>query len=94
MNSQQLGKIGITGRSVHENPQEIADIFKKLEFLPVKAELNFVSNNIEYLGISSQFREIKPGEKVNYYKLIVQKDKEGIVVSVAVEEVIDPTKKK
>jgi len=69
MNSQQLGRFEIKEELVRENPEIVAQAFADMQFVPVKAELMFCSQRIEYTGISPRFEEIERGTIIPEYRV-------------------------
>lgn len=66
--SNRKGKIKISWLLVHENPEEVQLVFSKV--IPVKAELNFMSNSIEYDCVSKEFDEIEDYQALPTYDVI------------------------
>ncbi len=71
MTSRNLGKITILSENIRQSPDMIAEIFIQMRFIPVRAELMFHNKNIEYIGLSDRFNEIKEGEQIPSYSIEV-----------------------
>lgn len=67
MNSQQLGKFFVPEDLIRNNPEIVAEAFKDMQFVPVRAEMHFIHNEIEYAGISPKFEETPKGMCVPNY---------------------------
>lgn len=78
MNSQQLGKFFVPEKLVRNNPEIVAEAFKEMRFVPVRAEIHFAHIELEYAGISPKFKEVKKGILIpNYHVNIVMNQAEG-----------------
>ena len=71
MNDRQLGVFEVPRLLMHEDPDRVAQIFAALHFVPVRAEMLYVSDTIEYVGMSDQFDEISPNERPKRYRIVV-----------------------
>ena len=79
MNDRNLGKFSVTTDCIRRNPDEAAQVFKKLNMIVVRAECIFSDGLIEYTGISDQFVEIGMGETIPNYRLEVTTEQDGMV---------------
>lgn len=64
------GRIEISWICIHENPDEVQKVFAKV--IPVRAELKFISNSIEYDCLSYEFEQIEDYEEPPKYKATVE----------------------
>jgi len=86
MNSNQLGIITIGRSFICKQPSLVAKVFALIEFVPVRAEMLFVSDVIEYMGISSKFREVPPNVRPPEYDMAITEDTEGGNLTVEITE--------
>ena len=78
MNSQQLGKFFISEDLIRNNPEIVAEAFKDMQLVVVRAESQFIHRELEYAGISPKFEEIKKGMVVpTYFVNIIVNQAEG-----------------
>lgn len=61
MNKRNLGIFYIQSKVIQDNPQLIADMFKALNMIIVRAEMLFQMDSIEYMAICDQFALVTPG---------------------------------
>jgi len=84
MNSRQLARFRVDERQVRDRPEEIAEVFSMLRFVPVRAECLFAERRIEYVGISERFADVPDGQIVPEMELRVTKDSTGRIELVEV----------
>ena len=78
MNSQQLGKFFISEDLIRNNPEIVAEAFKDMQLVVVRAESQFTFRELEYAGISPMFEEISKGLLLPEYKIDISiKQPEG-----------------
>lgn len=87
MNSQQVGKFYIEEKLIRRHPDVVAAAFRDMDFIPLRAELIFTSQVIEYTGISPMFDKNPPKRHAPGYKvkIIFNLDKKEKAKYVAVE---------
>ena len=73
---RRLGRFEIDCRLIDENPGLVMDIMGKC--IPVRAEMHFIGPYIEYMAISEYFSEVPEVCIVPMYKILYEKDKDGI----------------
>ncbi len=81
MNDRNLGKFSVATDCIRRNPNEVAQIFKMLNLVVVRAECLFSDSTVEYTGISDQFVEIEMGECIPTYRLDISEE-DGIIEKV------------
>ena len=69
MNRRNIGKFRISSKLITDKPEVVAELFRLLKCVPVRAEMLYALDEIEYMAISSQFPEIPLGQKVPKYKI-------------------------
>lgn len=69
MNSQQLGEFFIPEDLIRNNPEIVAEAFKDMQFVAVRAEAIFIGKELEYAGISAKFEKIKKGTRIPRYRV-------------------------
>ena len=78
MNSQQKGKFCLDEFFVRESPEIVARAFSDMQFVPVRAEMHMITQEIEYAGFSSKFGTVKKGVLIPTYIVhIFSKQAEG-----------------
>ena len=91
MNSQQVGKFYIEEKLIRRHPNVVASALRDMNFVPLRTELIFASQVIEYTGISPMFdknppKRHAPGYKVNIIFNLGKKEKaEYVMVEVTNE---------
>lgn len=84
MTPLNLGAFSIPIKNVYEHTNLVAQIFVQLRFIPIRATINTEKQMIEYVGISKEFDEIKPGEVAPAYDIKVDqvKGKKKLLIKV------------
>ena len=78
MNSQQLGKFFLNEELIRQNPEIVAAAFQEMQFVPVRVEMHFIHKELEYAGISPEFKEVSKGIPIPNYRVnIVMNQAEG-----------------
>ena len=67
MNSQQLGIFFISEELIRNNPEIVAEAFKDMQLVIVRAESKFINRELEYAGISPKFEETEKGMLIPNY---------------------------
>ena len=67
MNSQQLGKFFLSEELVRNNPDLVDAAFRDMQFVPVRAEMHFMHEELEYAGISPKFAAVQKGVIIPTY---------------------------
>lgn len=86
MNWKQKGRFTLSEILVRENPQQVAEIFRLIDCVPVRVTPLIIPEEIRYYALSPRFREIEKGRVVPEYILNVKTDSTGHVESVGVVE--------
>ena len=71
MNSQQLGKFFIPEELVRGNPEIVSKAFRDMNFVPVRTEMHFIHQQLEYAGISPMFEKVPMATIVPTYTVII-----------------------
>lgn len=85
MTKEQKGRFLIDARLIDTEPNAVAEMLRKIACIPVRAEMLYCSNKIEYYAISPRFKEVKPNQVIPEYNISVTKNEQGQVKSVNVE---------
>jgi hypothetical protein len=85
MNERQVARFSIIEEWVRSNPDEVAHVFALLSAVPVRVEMMFHNNTLEYIAISDKFREVVQNEKIPEVKLIIRKNDKNLIESVKVK---------
>lgn len=67
MSSRQLGKFTISRYLIENDTEFISDVFSALKLIPVRSELMFHNDTMEYIAISKYFREVPMGSEIPEY---------------------------
>lgn len=86
MTNKNLGRFRIDSRFIHEQPERVAEVFKIMKCVPVRAEMIYYSNEIEYMAISELFPELEYGKMIPDYTLKIIQNESGSVESVNIIE--------
>ena len=54
---------------IEQKPEEVMRIFELLKVVVLRAECMYVSDEIDYIGISPQFRELEVKQRIPVYIL-------------------------
>lgn len=73
---KRLGRFFISGAMVREHHGPMAETLAYIRFLPTNVYFKQDIDTFIYTGISTYFREIKLGEKLPDYELIVHNNQE------------------
>ena len=85
MNPRRLGRfIWYRGRSSELDFDEMAQVFRILNLIPVRAEHMFEYDGIEYTAVSERFEVVPNGQKIPEYTLEITGSKAGNVERVKV----------
>ncbi len=87
MNHRDLGRVSISSEMILNHPEQVAEVFALLKFIPIHAEHKLYNNDIEYVALSERFEEVQTGCIIPYYQLNITQDKCGKVNLVEVEQV-------
>lgn len=71
MNINNKGRFSIDLHEVREKPEEVAKIMSLLNVVIVRAEALFISDKIQYEGLSPYFEEVGTGYVMPEYDIIV-----------------------
>ena len=69
MNHNNIGRFMLDLKFVKEQPDAVANIFREMNFVPVRAEIIDWGHYVDYIGLSPKFREITQGEDVPLYDI-------------------------
>jgi len=86
VNSNQIGKFEISLRFAVDFPEKLASVFAMLKLVPVRAEVLFHKDCIEYVAISERFEEVPKGCIPPEYELEVESDDNGWPSAVIVKK--------
>ncbi len=87
MNNRNLGRVEISRELIEDEPERAAEVFKLLNFVPVRAECLFYNGTVEYIAISDRFETVPEGNLIPEYKLDISEDEDGKIASVKAEKV-------
>lgn len=82
MTVDNIASFSIDSRLVHDNPAEIAEVFRWIKFVATRAECSFSRRQIDYEGISEIFRPVNRDLIPPRVELKVTKDAGGRVINV------------
>lgn len=92
MTYRNLGKFSINSDFIKDHPEELAKVFAIMKCVPVRAEMIFHKNEIEYFAIAENFPEIKKGEIIPEYLIKITQSEAGDVESVEIQSLINNKK--
>jgi len=87
MMNRRLGSFFLARFMIEEEIDLVAEVFKMLEFVPLKVECSGIMDRyeyIEYIGISKWFDEVPKGNVAPTYDIRIIKGKDGFVESIEV----------
>ena len=71
MKSRRLGQFSLDWKTVN-NAELSGDIFRKLEFVPLRVECIGYSATYHYVGISPEFKEVSEGQEAPVYAVLFE----------------------
>jgi hypothetical protein len=97
MNAMQLGRFIMSMGMVNTNTELVGRVFSKLHFIPVRVNVNMGQGQMEFIGISPEFKEIKPGMVAPSYDIDVaqpegEDDISITVTKTPVKKIVSPTR--
>ena len=75
----RTGKFLVGFDSVEKNSSELVEVFYKMKFVPLRVESLYYSREIEYIGKSYMFDEVKQGDMIPMYEVTVNNLNDGII---------------
>ena len=85
--SHRVGEFKIMMDTIENEPDLVADIFSRMGFIPVRAELLWGEGVFVYQGISKLFDDVDAGQAVPFYRIEIKMNEEGLAgVSVIKEQ--------
>lgn len=85
MTNRNIGKFRLDANFIHNQPKRVAEVFAIMKCVPVRAEMLFYSDEIEYWAISERFAEIPKGQMVPEYLLQITQNESGQVELVEIK---------
>jgi len=73
----RMGRFMLDRDFLLDFPESVADIINGMRFVPVRAELLFHVNKIEYIGMSPMFKLVEDGDGYKNYELDIREEKVG-----------------
>jgi hypothetical protein len=67
--NKRVGRFYISKYLIENFPDRVVEMFFRLEIIPVRAEMLFASDSIEYLGICPHFEECEPQNIPSIYEI-------------------------
>ena len=88
----RIGKFYISDYLVEQLSDQVAQAFFEVKFIPLRVEYLWSKGSFLMEGFSPKFSEVKEGEEIPFYNIIVNDLQEG-KISVSIEEVKEGTVK-
>jgi len=82
MNNKQIGKFYLSDHFIRKNPEKVAHALGIINFIPFRVEHLYCSGKFLMEGLSDKFEEIKEGELVPFYDILINDLSGKITVSV------------
>lgn len=82
MNQRQLGNFLLDAKYIGQYPEKALLLLAALGAVPVRAEMLFHNNSIEYTTIADKFEEVPVGHNVPHYDIAVTEGSAGEIISV------------
>ncbi|MEB4590022.1 hypothetical protein VSS37_03430 [Candidatus Thiothrix sp. Deng01] len=79
--TQQLGRIAFDADFISQKPEQVADFFSAIRFLPYRIEPIIQNGTVDYMGYSSAFAEVSTGSLIPRYTANIEHctvEKEGL----------------
>jgi len=71
LNNKKIGKFRISAKLIRKDPNIIAEAFSIIKFVPLRIEMIFYSDEIEYIGLSNRFEEVNEEAKPYKYDILI-----------------------
>lgn len=84
MNNKQVGRFKVSAHFIKTDPDGVAAVFAMCKIVPVRCEMMFFSDVVEYTAISEKFAEVEDGCMVPEYTLTVSNGPDGEPFDVSV----------
>ncbi len=85
MNYRNLGRFKIDEEMVRNEPEKVAAVFAMMKCVPVRAEMLFAEQRIEYVAIAERFAKVPAFSIPPEYTLRIEWDGAGWPSGVIVE---------
>ena len=79
MKDRNFGKFRLDSDLVKNHPRAVVEAFYLAEIVPVRCEMLFISNELEYTAISPRFAAIPPRGALPEYELKIHYGRTGNV---------------
>ena len=73
------GIIKINQPVIEQNKEDLLEVFRK--FIPVTIDINMLVCQSIYWGYSPEFRELKEGEAIPEYEVLLTRNEDGSITS-------------
>lgn len=77
--SRNVGEFEIMIDTIDNEPELVADIFSKMNFIAIRAEMLWGKGVVVYQGLSNLFNKVEAGKKIPFYKIQIHMGDEGLV---------------
>ena len=71
MTYRQLGRFRVNLEYIQQHPEDVADMFSFIRFVPLDTTIHYDVYCIEYLGVCSLFTEVPEGSEAPLYDMEV-----------------------
>ena len=79
MTNRNLGCFRIPARFIREQPERLAEAFKIMMCVPIRVEMLYCKDELEYIAIAELFPKVEMGMMIPEYSVKITQSKAGNV---------------
>lgn len=69
MSESRIGRFKISQAIVRKDPDSVAAVFSKMRCVPVRIDVRFLDDAMEYTAISPEFDAIATADEIPWYRV-------------------------
>ena len=76
--SRNIGRFELMIDTIENEPNLVSDVFSKMKFIAVHAEMLWDKGVVVYQGFSKLFNKVEAGQEIPFYKIIIHMSENGL----------------
>ena len=76
--SRNIGEFEFMIDTIENEPELVSEIFSKMKFIAVRAEMLWGKGVVVYQGMSDMFGQIEHGQEIPYYQIQIKMSEDGL----------------